>query len=47
MKYLVTKKKFKGVLRIVCNRKFGLNDRILKNLDEIYEKVFSKGFNGF
>ena len=25
-----------------CNRKCGLKDRILKNLDEIYEKVILK-----
>jgi hypothetical protein len=30
-----------------CNRKCGLKDRILKNLNEIYEKGFLKGFIGF
>ena len=25
---------------VACNRKCGLKDRILKNLNEIYEKVF-------
>ena len=28
-----------------CNRKCGLKDRILKNLNEIYEKVYN--FRGF
>ena len=29
-----------------CNRKCSLKDRNLKNLDEIYEKVISRGFIG-
>jgi hypothetical protein len=48
MKYLFSKKKkFKWIFKIVCNGKCGLLGRISKNLDEIYEKVFKRGFIGF
>jgi len=32
--------KIAASLRSSCNRKCGLQGRILKNLDEIFEKVF-------